>query len=85
MVLLGGCIHSDQFVPMDAALKEARIQFVKAPLVRDVQIAVDALDAGSVEPRAMITDTISLHQLPKQLESVRKAHEQCKVLVNPWS
>ena len=43
------------------------------------------LDRGGVEPRAMVTDTVTLDALPGTLESMRKRTHQCKVLVDPWA
>ena len=85
VVIEGVCIHPDQFVPMPALCKEVNIQFSNAYRVQDFQIAVDTLDSGAVEPRAMISETIGLLQLPDQLERMRQPHTQCKVLVDPWS
>ena len=45
--------------------------------------ALDALDAGAAEPRALVTDTISLADTPAQFEALRKRTHACKVLIAP--
>ena len=41
------------------------------------------MDRGSVEPRAMISDTIPLNDLPSMFERLREKPLGCKTLVNP--
>jgi (R,R)-butanediol dehydrogenase/meso-butanediol dehydrogenase/diacetyl reductase len=84
VVVLGLCTVQDSFVPFAAIAKEARIQASAFYKLRDFEIAADVLDAGSVEPRSMITDRVSLAELPQAFEALRHRTHQCKVLVNPW-
>lgn len=84
LVLAGMCSHPETFVPLLANYKELRLQFAVAYTLQDFQLATSALDAGAVEPRTMITDTISLQELPACLEAMRQPHPQCKVMVDPW-
>ncbi|MBK7813845.1 MAG: hypothetical protein IPJ52_05775 [Rhodocyclaceae bacterium] len=50
----------------------------------DFQYTADVLAAGDHRPRAMITSTVSLDQLPLKFESLRGASPDCKVMVAPW-
>ena len=50
---------------------------------QEYEAALDALDRGAVEPRLLVTDTISLDATPDVFESLRKRTRQCKVLINP--
>ena len=45
--------------------------------------ALDALNAGSAEPRMLVTDTIGLDQVPERFEALRKRTHECKVLIAP--
>ena len=52
---------------------------------QDFQYAVDVMAAGDHRPRAMITSTISLDELPRRFEELRGSTADCKVMVMPWS
>lgn len=83
VVSSGMCFANDSFVPGFAVMKQIRLQFSMAYMAHDFHTAVAALDSGHVEPRAMITRTVSLAQLPETLEALRQPSEDCKVLVRP--
>ena len=85
VVVLGLCTAVDSFVPFVAVAKEVRIQPAALYRMRDFEIAADVMDRGDVTARAMVTDTISLAQLPPAFEALRHRSHQCKVLINPWS
>jgi (R,R)-butanediol dehydrogenase/meso-butanediol dehydrogenase/diacetyl reductase len=83
VVSSGMCLAADSLVPGFATMKQVRLQFSMAYRAQDFRAAVAALDAGHVEPRAMITRTVSLNELPQTLESLRNPGSDCKVLVQP--
>ncbi len=85
VVVLGACMHPDSFVPIWGLLKEVTVRFAVTYGLEDYDVTIRTLDAGAVEPRAMITDTISLDDLPATFESLRSPGPQCKVMVDPWS
>ena len=85
VVILGLCTHHDHFMPATALFKEVKIQFALATHLRQFDAAINALSAGDVRPRAMVTDTISLDQLPENFEALRHRSLQCKVLVAPFA
>jgi threonine dehydrogenase-like Zn-dependent dehydrogenase len=43
------------------------------------------LDSGAVQARAMITDQVSLDELPSAFEALRQRTHQCKVMVVPFA
>ena len=53
--------------------------------IEDFQLTIDALEAGHVEARTMITDTITLDQLPAIFEELRRPSGRCKVMIDPWA
>jgi (R,R)-butanediol dehydrogenase/meso-butanediol dehydrogenase/diacetyl reductase len=63
--------------------KELTLRFVMAYGVDDFKTAVAALDQGALEPRVMVTDTVSLGALPVAFEALRSPTDQCKVQVDP--
>jgi len=85
LVVLGLCTAVDSFVPFVAVVKEVRIQPAALYRMRDFEIAADVMDQGDVTPRAMVTDTVSLDQLPTAFEALRRRSHQCKVLIDPWA
>ncbi len=85
VVVLGFCDVADPWVPMFALFKEVKMTFAVLYGIRDFQVAVDTLSAGHVEPRAMITDRISLAQVPTMFEALRRRSTQCKVIIDPWA
>jgi (R,R)-butanediol dehydrogenase/meso-butanediol dehydrogenase/diacetyl reductase len=83
ILVQGLCTRPDSFIPFKALSKETRIQFAAFFKTQEYEASLDALSAGAVEPRALITDTITLDQLPDTFEALRKRTHQCKVLVAP--
>jgi (R,R)-butanediol dehydrogenase / meso-butanediol dehydrogenase / diacetyl reductase len=84
VVVVGLCTVPDTFSPFLTVVKEVRIQPAALYRVRDFEIAIDVLDSGDVTPRAMVTDQVSLAELPVAFEQLKSRTHQCKVLVNPW-
>lgn len=83
VVVLGLCIGTDHFQPLPAILKQVRIQMAAFYNRREFEVSIDALDAGHVEPRAMVTDRVPFSSLPDAFEALRSASTQCKVMVMP--
>ncbi len=83
VLILGLCTRPETFVPFVALSKEVRLQTSAFFKRQEYEAALDALDAGAAEPRALITDTISLDAVPEVFESLKKRTHQCKVLINP--
>ena len=83
VLIMGLCTQPDTFVPFTALSKELRLQTAAFFKAQEYQSALDALNNGAAEPRALITDTISLAALPETFEGLRRRTHQCKVLVAP--
>ena len=79
---LGGCAAPDTVIPLLAMWKELKILFSAAYGTADFRIAIDALDAGDVSPRAMVGDTIALEALPERFESMRTGSHPAKVMID---
>jgi (R,R)-butanediol dehydrogenase/meso-butanediol dehydrogenase/diacetyl reductase len=82
--ILGMCMQMDAFSPVVGISKEATLKFSATYRLDDFQQAADAMDAGGIEPRAMITASIGLDELPATFESLRARTPHCKVQVDPW-
>jgi len=83
VVILGLCTRPDSFVPFVALSKEVRLITSAFFKRQEYEAALDALDAGSAEPRLLVTDTIGLDAVPDTFEGLRRRTHQCKVLIAP--
>ena len=83
IVVVGVCMVEDAWVPMSAIFKETNIQYVLGYGRPDWRLVLDLLDSGRVDPRPMITDTVTLDELPSAFEALRKPTTQIKVMVWP--
>jgi (R,R)-butanediol dehydrogenase/meso-butanediol dehydrogenase/diacetyl reductase len=83
VLVLGLCTRPETFVPFVALSKEVRIQTSAFFKRQEYEAALDALDCGAAEPRALVTDTIGLDAVPDVFESLKKRTHQCKVLIAP--
>ena len=85
VVVLGFCSVADTLGPSDALFKELKLVYSNIYSTREFEIVADAMDSGAVEPRSMITDTVSLNNLPKAFENLRTPTSECKVMLDPWA
>ena len=85
VVALGFCSVTDHIGPADFLFKELKLVYANTYSTREFQIVADALDAGAVEPRSMVTQTVSFDALPETFESLRTGSTQCKVMLDPWA
>ncbi len=53
--------------------------------LREFEAAADVLDAGVATPRSMVTETVSLQELPAAFEALRHRTTQCKTLIDAWA
>ncbi len=84
-VVSAGLCFEPQTIAFGAAIgKQLTLRFSLAYTLADFRAAVDAMDAGHVEPRAMIGDTIGLGDLPGMIETMRTTRSGHKVMVDPW-
>jgi len=85
IVSLGFCGDPDPIIPSLATWKQVTMKFSFAYDLREFQHCADALNAGHVEPRLMVSDTIPLDALPARFEELRGGSNQTKVQVDPWA
>lgn len=85
VVSLGFCGTPDPIIPALATWKRVTLKFSFAYNLREFQHCADAMQAGHVAPRAMISETVSLDALPAMFEALRNGANQTKVQVDPWA
>jgi (R,R)-butanediol dehydrogenase/meso-butanediol dehydrogenase/diacetyl reductase len=83
ILLLGLCTSPDTFNSFAMLSKEVRLVTSAFFTRQEYEAALDALDAGAMEPRLLVTDTISLSDTPEIFESLKRRTSQCKVLIAP--
>ncbi|GAA0283907.1 alcohol dehydrogenase catalytic domain-containing protein [Alteraurantiacibacter aestuarii] len=83
IVLLGLCTKPDTLNTFAMLSKQVRL-VTSAFFTRQEYVAsLAALEAGAIEPRRLITDTISLANTPDVFESLKHRTTQCKVMIAP--
>jgi (R,R)-butanediol dehydrogenase/meso-butanediol dehydrogenase/diacetyl reductase len=83
VLLLGLCTRPDPINSFAMLSKEVRLLTSAFFTVPEYQASLDALAAGAMEPRLLVTDTISLAETPEVFESLKRRTHQCKVLIAP--
>lgn len=83
ITLLGLCTRPDTMNTFAMLSKQVRLVTSAFFTRQEYEAALDALDRGAVEPRMLVTDTISLDSTPDVFETLRKRTHQCKVLIEP--
>ena len=83
IVVVGSCMVEDRMVPLSAMFKELNIQYMMGYARPEWRLVLDLLDSGRVDPRPMITDVVTLDQLPAAFEALRAPSTQIKVMVRP--
>ena len=83
ILLLGLCTRPDTLNTFAMLQKEVRLVTSAFFTRQEYEAALDALDAGAAEPRALISDTITLDDTPARFEALKTRTHECKVLIAP--
>jgi (R,R)-butanediol dehydrogenase/meso-butanediol dehydrogenase/diacetyl reductase len=83
IVVVGVCMKEDKVIPISAILKELRVQFVLGYVEEDFVKVLDFLQAGKIKAAAMVTDRVTLGQLPDAFEGLRQPGSQIKMMILP--
>ena len=83
VLLLGLCTRPDPINSFAMLSKEVRLVTSAFFTVPEYQASLDALASGAIEPRLLVTDTITLSATPDVFESLKRRTSQCKVLIAP--
>lgn len=80
---LGFCTHADPLIPALGAYKCVTLQFLVGYGREDFRETADHLDAGHVDPAAIVTSTVPLRDLPATMDLLRGPNAETKVHVIP--
>jgi (R,R)-butanediol dehydrogenase/meso-butanediol dehydrogenase/diacetyl reductase len=83
IVVVGVCMKEDAIIPISAILKELRLQFVLGYQEDDFAKVLDFLQAGKINAKSMVTDRVSLENLPDAFEGLRQPGNQIKLMIQP--
>ena len=83
ILLLGLCTKPDTFNSFAMLGKQARLITSAFFTTQEYQATLDALEQGALQPRLLVTDTISLTETPDVFEALKHRSSQCKVLIKP--
>jgi len=81
IVVAGVCQQMDQILPIMGIVKELTLQFVLGYRPADFDYVIEMIAKDRVEAKHMITDRVTLDQLPDAFEALREPTTQCKVMV----
>ena len=81
IVVAGVCQQMDQFLPMMGIVKELTLQFVLGYRPADFDYVIEMIAKDRIDVGHMVTDRVTLDQLPGAFEALRKPTTQCKVMV----
>jgi L-iditol 2-dehydrogenase len=81
IVSLGFCTSPDPIIPGMAAYKCASMQFAVGYSMKEFIYIADQMDKGHCDPKAIITSTTSLAELPATIDRLRGSNTETKVHV----
>jgi (R,R)-butanediol dehydrogenase/meso-butanediol dehydrogenase/diacetyl reductase len=84
VVVLGLCTPRDHMDSFRAISKEVNIVMSVFFDLHEFGTAIQALDSGQMAPQSLVSETVSLVQLPDAFEALRSRTTQCKVLIDPF-
>lgn len=79
---IGLCDHPDTIVPLAAFSKELRIQWAVAYDKEDWDFTIQMMISQRINASPMITNVVSLDELPDVFEALRSPTDQCKVIID---
>jgi (R,R)-butanediol dehydrogenase / meso-butanediol dehydrogenase / diacetyl reductase len=81
IVVVGVCMEPDQIMPLKCIMKETAINFSLGYDRADFDDTIAALASGKIRPQPMVTDVISVDEVPAMFEALRRPGSRAKVLV----
>lgn len=83
IVVVGVCMKEDKVIPINAILKELKLQFVLGYVEEDFATVLSFLQAGKINAKAMVTDRVRFDSLPDAFEGLRQPGNQIKMMIMP--
>lgn len=83
VVIAGVCMSSEPLVPFIPMMKELDLRFAFYYRLADFETTVDLIARQRIDPLPLVTDEISLDDVPERFEALKHPTEECKVLIRP--
>jgi (R,R)-butanediol dehydrogenase/meso-butanediol dehydrogenase/diacetyl reductase len=81
IVVAGVCQQPDTIMPLIGIMKEINLQFVLGYRPADFDFVIGMIATDRIDVSHMITDIVTLDDLPPAFEALRKPSHQCKVML----
>jgi (R,R)-butanediol dehydrogenase/meso-butanediol dehydrogenase/diacetyl reductase len=81
VVVVGVCMEPDEIQPLQCIMREIDVSFVLGYDPADFNETIEALATGRIKPQPMVTDIISVDQVPEMFQTLRRPGTHAKVLV----
>jgi len=82
IISLGFCTSPDPIMPAIASYKCVSMQFAVGYSMKEFAYIADQMDKGHVDPKTIITNEITLAELPAMLATLRGPNDETKVHVS---
>lgn len=79
---IGVCDNPDTIIPLMAFGKELTIQWAVGYDKEDFEFTIDMMLKGRIDATPMVTNVVSLAEVPEVFEALRKPTDQCKVIID---
>ena len=81
VVVMGVCMEPDQITPLQCIMKELSLDFVLGYTRPDFEEAIEAISSGRIDAKPLITDVISVDEVPAMFDALRQPGTRAKVMV----
>jgi (R,R)-butanediol dehydrogenase/meso-butanediol dehydrogenase/diacetyl reductase len=81
IVVAGVCQQMDSILPLIGIVKELTLQFVLGYRPPDFDYVIEMIAKDRIDVSGMVTDRVTLDELPAAFEALRNPTTQCKVML----
>jgi (R,R)-butanediol dehydrogenase/meso-butanediol dehydrogenase/diacetyl reductase len=85
VTIAGVCMQADTLNPLVPMTKELTFSFAVWYRRRDFAVTIGQLASGRLDALPLVTDQVSLEDLPARFEALMHPTTQCKVVIDPWA
>jgi threonine dehydrogenase-like Zn-dependent dehydrogenase len=81
IVVIGYCMVPDEINPHECINKNLTLDFSAGYTAADFETTIEALATGAIQPDPMITDVVSLDEVPAAFERLHQPNGPAKVMI----
>lgn len=85
VVVVGVCMEPDSFRPTMAVNKELDLRFSFCYDPVEFRETLHLVADGTVDPRPLVTEVVGLDAVAEAFETLARADEHAKILIDPWA